>query len=140
MKVRPRLSIPVLAAILAVLGTTLVVHAAPAGATIKIEPTVTLANPPTSVIVTVDYSCQPSLFSFGQVTVDQLQPGTAASGSRNEVTAFGGFSPTCDDKTHRASVVASAFGGSFIPGPANASAFVGSGATFAQAQNEVSIR
>jgi len=127
-------------AILAVLATAVVVHAASAGATIKIAPAATLANPPTSIIVTVDYSCLPSQFSFGDVQVDQSQPTEAASGSRTDVFGFGSFQPTCDDKSHRASVVVTSFSGSFIPGSAGASAFVASGAVFAQTQNEISIK
>jgi len=140
MRSRHRYSLLVLVAILSVLGTTLVVHATSAGATIKIEPTATLANPPTSVIVVIDYSCLPSAFSFGQVTVDQFQSGSAASGGRFDVQGFGGFQATCDDKTHHASVIVTAFNGSFVPGTAGASAFVGAGAVFASTQNEVSIK
>ena len=140
MRVRQRYSLFVVVAVLAVLGTTLAVHAASAGATLKIGPTATLANPPQSVIVAVDYSCMPSAFTFGQVSVDQSQPGTAASPGRVDVQGFGSFQPTCDDKTHHASVIVTAFNGSFIQGSAGASAFVFSGAVFAQASNEISIR
>lgn len=139
-KLRMRSAIPVSTAILAVLATALVVHAASAGATIKLAPTATLANPPTSIIVSIDYSCQPSAFSFADVQVDQSQPAGAASGSRTDVFGFGSFQPTCDDKAHHASVVVTSFSGSFIQGSAGASAFVASGAVFAQAQNEISIK
>ena len=140
LRLRQRYSLLVAVAIVAVLGTALVAHAASAGATIKIAPTAALANPPSSVIVSVDYSCVPSAFSFGQVTVDQSQPTGAASGGRVDVFGFGSFNPTCDDKTHHASVIVSTFQGSFVPGSAGASAFVAAGAVFAQASNEVSIR
>lgn len=138
--IRQRYSLLVAIAIVAVLGTALVAHAASAGATIKIGPTAALANPPSSVIVSVDYSCLPSAFSFGQVTVDQSQTAGVASGGRVDVFGFGSFNPTCDDKTHHANVIVSAFGGSFVRGTAGASAFVSTGAVFAQASNEVSIR
>ena len=128
-------------AVAAMLATALVAHAASAGATIKVSSTAALANPPSSVIVSIDYSCLPSAFSFGQVTVDQSQATTPASGSRIDVFGFGSFNPTCDDKTHKANVVVSTFDGSaFVPGTAGVSAFVASGAVFAQAQNEVSIK
>ena len=140
MRVRQRYSLMVSVAILAVVGTVLVAHAASAGATIKIAPTAALANPPSSVIVSVDYSCVPSAFAFTQVTIDQSQPGVAASGGRVDVFGFGSFNPTCDDKTHHANVVVTSFGGSFIRGTAGASAFISTGAVFAQASNEVSIR
>ena len=140
MRVRQRYSLFVVVAVLAVLGTTLAVNAASAGATLKIEPTATLANPPQSIIVNLDYSCLPSAFSFGDVQVDQSQPGTAASPGRVDIQGFGFFQPTCDDKTHHASVIVTAFNGSFIRGSAGASAFVGAGAVFAQASSEISIR
>jgi len=139
-KLRTRSAFLFSIAILAVLATALAAHAASAGATLKIGPTATLANPPTSIIVSVDYSCVPSSFSFGQVEVDQSQPAGAASGSRTDVFGFGSFQPTCDDKTHHASVVVTSFSGSFIRGSAGASAFVASGAVFANAQNEISIK
>src|SRR5690349_4118121 len=61
---KPRFSILFIAAIVAVLGTSLVVHAASAGATIKLGPSGTLPNPPNSVVVTVQDSCMPSQFNF----------------------------------------------------------------------------
>lgn len=141
MKLRSRYLLLASTAILAALGTTLVVvNAASAGATIKIGPTATLANPPNSVLVTVDYSCLPSQFSFGEVQVDQAQSGPPASGSRTDVFGFGSFQPTCDDKDHRAVVIVTAFSGSFTKGTAGASAFIDSGAIFANASNEISIR
>jgi hypothetical protein len=137
---KPRISLLFIAAIVAVLGTSMVVHAASAGATIKLGPSGTLANPPNSVVVTVQYSCIPSQFNFGEVQIDQSQPVGPASGSRTDVFGFGGFQPTCDDKTHHDQVVVTAFGGSFVPGTAGASAFVGSGAVFAQTTAEISIK
>ena len=127
-------------AVLAVLMTTLVAHAASAGATIKIAPSAALANPPNSVIVGIDYSCVPSAFAFTQVTVDQAQPAGGASGGRIDVFGFGGFNPTCDDKTHHASVIVTAFSGTFVRGTAGASAFLGAGAVFAQASSEITIK
>jgi hypothetical protein len=137
-----RASLPLLisSAILAVLATALVAHAASAGASIRIGSNAALANPPTSLIVSVDYTCLPSSFSFGQVEVDQLQPGGAASGSRNEVFGFGSFQPICDDRSHRDQIVVTSFSGSFIPGTAGASAFIASGAVFANASSEISIK
>src|SRR5215467_6949891 len=125
-------ALPVVAALAAVLATVVVVHAASAGATIKLNTNATLANLPNSIIVTVDYSCLPSQFSFGQVSVDQSQPVGVASGSRTDVFGFGSFQPTCDDKLHHDSVIVSTgfFGGTFVPGSAGASAFVASGAVF----------
>ena len=140
MKLHARPWLVLSTALLAAVATTLVVHAASAGATVKIGPTATLANPPNSVIVTVTYSCLPSSFSFGQVEVDQSQPGGTASGARNDVFGFGFFNPTCDDKNHRASVIVTAFGGTYVPGTAGASAFVGSGAVFASDQAEITIK
>jgi hypothetical protein len=139
-KLRAQSALLISTAILAMLTTALAVHAASAGATIKIAPSATLANPPTSIIVVVNYSCLPSEFSFGQVEVDQSQPAGVASGSRTDVFGFGSFQPTCDDKTHRASVVVTSFSGSFISGSAGASAFVASGVIFANAQSEISIK
>lgn len=137
---RGRLSVLIPAALVAVLATVLVAHATSPGATIKIEPTAALANPPTSIIVTVDYSCVPSGFSFGQVSVDQAQSIGAASGGSTDVFGFGSFNPTCDDKTHHAVVVVSSFGGTFVQGTAGASAFVGGGVTFANTSAEISIK
>lgn len=138
LRVRSSVLIPV--AVVAVLATALVAHATSPGATIKIAPTAALANPPNSIIVTVDYSCLPSAFSFGNVQVDQSQSSGTASGGRTDVFGFGSFNPICDDKTHRAVVVVSTFGGTFVPGTAGASAFIDAGAVFANAQAEISIR
>lgn len=136
----PIRSVLIPVAVLAVLATALVAHAASAGATIKIAPSASLANPPNSVIVTVDYSCQPSGFNFGSVNIDQSQPVGGASGSRTDVFGFGNFQPTCDDKSHREVVVVSSFGGTFVPGTAGASAFVASGAVFANTTAEITIK
>lgn len=134
-------SLLVAGAVMMVLATGLVAHAASAGATIKLSSNATLANPPSSVIVTVDYSCMPSSFSFGQVNIDQSQTTGPASGSRTDVFGFGSFQPTCDDKTHKAAVVVSTFDGSaFVPGTAGASAFVASGVVFANTSVEISIK
>jgi hypothetical protein len=141
MSLRRFVIVPV--ATLAVLASVLVAHATAPGATIKIAPNATLANPPNSVIVDVDYSCQASSFGFGNVSVDQSQMVGGASGSRIDVIAYGYFQPVCDDKTHHASVVASIyyfFGGSFVPGTASASAFVGSGTAYANTSNEITIK
>jgi hypothetical protein len=132
-------------AILAVLSTTVVAHATSAGATIKLAPDAALANPPNSIVVTVDYSCLPSQFSFGAVQIDQSQPASVASGPRNDVFGFGSFQPTCDDKMHHDSVVVTAGfgffgGGTFVPGTAGATAFVSSGAVSAQTSSEITIK
>lgn len=134
------LSLLIALTVLFVLGTSLVARASSAGAMIKIAPAATLANPPTAVIVTVTYSCLPSQFGFGSVSVDQSQAATGASGSRIDVFGFGNFQPVCDDKAHRADVVVSAFGGTFITGTAGASAFVASGVVFANTQIELNIK
>jgi hypothetical protein len=133
---------PIPVAAFTVFATLLGAHAAAPGATIKLSPNAVLANPPNSVIVDVDYSCQPSSFSFGDVNVDQSQTTGGASGTRTDVFGSGYFQPTCDDKSHRASVVVSTFfgGGSFVPGSAGASAFVGSGVTYANTSNEITIK
>jgi hypothetical protein len=136
----PIRSVLIPVAVLAVLATALVAHAASAGATIKIAPAASLANPPNSVIVTVDYSCLPSGFNYGSVSVDQSQPGGTASGGRTDVFGFGSFQPTCDDRSHRADVVVSSFGGAFVPGTAGAGAFVASGAVYSNTSNEISIK
>lgn len=142
MSLRRFVIVPV--ATLGVLATVLVAHATAPGATMKIAPDATLVNPPTSVIVDIDYSCQPSSFSYGSVNVDQSQIIGGASGSRVDVFGFGYFQPVCDDKTHRASVVVTTntyyFGGSFAPGTASASAFVSSGVTFVNVSNEITIK
>jgi hypothetical protein len=129
-------------AIFTVFATLLAAHAAAPGATVKLAPSAALANPPNSVIASVSYSCQPSSFGYGYVNVDQSQATGGASGSRIDVFGFGYFQPTCDDKTHRASVVVSTYfsGGSFVPGSAGASAFVGSGVTYANTSNEITIK
>ena len=136
------ISLLVSVGVLTILATTLVARAAAPGATIKLDSTATLANPPSSVIVTLDYSCQPSQFEFGQVEVDQSQVVGGASGSRTDVFGFGSFQPTCDDKSHRTTVVVTTFfgGGSFTSGSAGASAFVASGVTFANTSIELSIK
>jgi len=140
MSVRRFALIPV--AVLTVLATLLAAHAAAPGATIKLASNATLANPPNSVIVDIDYSCQPSSFGFGSVSIDQSQMTGGASGSRIDVFGSGYFQPTCDDKSHRASVVVSTYfgGGSFVPGSAGANAFVGSGVTYANTSNEITIK
>ena len=138
MSLRRFVTVPI--ATLAVLATVLVAHATAPGATIKLAPNATLANPPYSVVVDIDYSCQPTSFAFGEVDIDQSQMIGGASGSRVDVFGFGQFNPTCDDKTHHASVVVSSFGGSFVPGSVGASAFVSGGATFASTSNELTIK
>lgn len=131
-------------ALIAVVVTALAVQAASPGATIKPASNATLANPPTSVIVTVDYSCLPSQFSFGSVDVDQSQIVGGASGSRIDVFGFGEFQPVCDDRARKQDVVVTAEGfygpSTFEAGSAGASAFVASGAAFANAQVELNIK
>ena len=82
-------------AALAALAIGVVAHAASPAATIKIAPGAQLTNPPTAVIVTVDYSCLPSSNAFGSVNIDQSQAGNAASGGRFDVFGSGFFQPTC---------------------------------------------
>jgi len=135
--------VPVLT-ILLVAGGHAVLASSP-GATIKLAPKAALANPPSSVIVGVDYSCLPSQFSFGSVSIDQSQTTSVASGSRVDVFGFGNFQPVCDDKTHHADVVVSTWSwfyppSTFIPGGASASAFVGSGAAYANDSAEITIK
>jgi hypothetical protein len=130
-------------AALSVIATTVVARASSPGATIKLGPDAHLANPPSSVIVSVTYSCQPSaFFSYGNVSVDQVQTFGGASGSRIDVFGSGYFQPTCDDRSHRTDVIVSTFfyGGSFTPGTAGASAFVASGVTYANTQIELTIK
>lgn len=131
-------------AVLTVLATALVARAAAPAATIKLAPAAALANPPSTVIVSVDYSCQPSQFSYASVNVDQLQIVGGASGARVDVFGYGFFTPTCDDRSHKANVVVSSFGfygpANFTPGSASASAFVGSGAAYANTSAEISIK
>ena len=132
-------------AVLTVLATALVARAATPGATVKLSPYASLANPPNSVIVSLDYSCLPSQFSFGSVSVDQSQIVGGASGARVDVFGYGNFTPTCDDKSHKANVVVSSFSfyggpGYFTPGSASASAFVASGAAYANTTAELSIK
>ena len=139
---RVRISLLLTTVVVTILATSLVARAAAPGDTIKLDSTGSLASPPNSVVVNVSYSCQPSQFAFGSVNIDQSQTVGGASGSRQEVFGFGSFQPTCDDKTHKAVVVVSTgfFGGSFVPGSAGASAFVASGAVFANTQIELSIK
>ena len=137
---RNRVWLLVFLAVLTVLATALVAHASAPGATIKLGSNATLANPPSSVIMSVDYSCQPSAFSFASVNIDQSQPAGVASGSRVDVFGFGSFQPICDGKSHHATVVVTANFGSFTTGNAGASAFVASGAVFASTSTELSIK
>ncbi len=138
---RKRLWTSVFLSVLALLAAAVAVHAASPGATIKIAPSVALANPPTSVVVTVSYSCLPSQYPFGQVSVDQAQTDSSVSGGRIDVFAFGYFQPNCDGKAHRAVVLASTYygEGSFVPGVAGANAYVYSGAVYASTQVQVKI-
>lgn len=126
-----------------VLATALVAQASAPGATIKLSPNAALASPPSSVIVSVTYSCQPSAFTFGGVSVDQSQTVSSASGSRIDVFGFGNFQPICDDRSHRADVVVSTSfwsPGTFIAGQAAASAFVYSGVVYANTTAELTIK
>jgi len=134
-------------AVLTLLATTLVVRAAAPGATIKLGPSGKLANPANSVIVSVTYSCLPSQFSYGSVSNDQSQASGAASSSRVDVFGFGYFQPVCDDRSHKADVVVSTYdyyyygaGGTFKTGSAGASAYVYSGAVYADTQVELNIK
>lgn len=142
---RIRLASLVPAAALVVAAGSIAVHASSAASTVKLAPNASLANPPNSVIVGVDYSCMPSQFSYGSVNVDQSQSTGAASGSRIDVSGFGNFQPVCDDKAHHAEVIVSSWSwfyppSSFIAGPASASAFVGSGAAYANTSAEIAIK
>lgn len=135
--------VPVAAALLVAGG--LAAEASPPGATVKVATNATLASPPSSVIVGIDYSCMPSQFSFASVSIDQSQFVGGASGSRVDVFGFGNFQPVCDDKSHHAEVVVSSFYGfygpsTFTAGGATASAFVASGAASAQTSAEINVK
>lgn len=130
-------------AVLTLVATALVAHASAPGATLKIAPNAALANPPNSVIVSVTYSCVPSNYTYGFVSVDQLPAAPVASGSRDDVFGFGNFQPVCDYKSHRADVVVSSSWwnpGTFTTGPAGASASVYSGVVYASTSAKVTIK